>query len=225
MLRADLATRAAPAPEELETAHRRAQVAQGMLVAYGVTVLRMPVFYAFRPYATTNTPLILEAVVFLLTAVAFASWQVAAYRLVSAFSGAPADHAPSWAALGYVIPIGNLWFPYQVMREIDEASDPDALNPGLGARRSVPPLRTWWALWVTMGISSRVYEKVPEPPPYQEALAYEVAGVVLVVGWFALIAAALLVICRLDKAQQEVGRLIGEAQASVRREPRLAPAR
>jgi len=56
--------------------------------------------------------------------------------------GLPATHSPSWAVLGFIVPIVNLWFPYQSMR--------DVFPPGHPARSTV---KLWWACWLGMGWS------------------------------------------------------------------------
>jgi len=56
--------------------------------------------------------------------------------------GLPARHEPLWAVLGFIIPIINLWFPYQV------ASD---LFPKDAPERSV--VGKWWACYLGASFS------------------------------------------------------------------------
>jgi hypothetical protein len=51
--------------------------------------------------------------------------------------GLPARHTPVWAVFGFLIPIVNLWFPYQVAC--------DLFPPGHEGRRLVG---RWWALYL-----------------------------------------------------------------------------
>jgi hypothetical protein len=52
--------------------------------------------------------------------------------------GLRTTHTPGWAVAGWLVPILNFWFPYQVVR--------DALPPQSSARSAVP---VWWALYLS----------------------------------------------------------------------------
>src|SRR5699024_3862858 len=47
--------------------------------------------------------------------------------------------AAHWAVLGWIVPVVNLWFPFQVVA--------DAAR-GVGARRPNP--RPWWIAWLVL---------------------------------------------------------------------------
>ena len=51
--------------------------------------------------------------------------------------GLPARRATMWAWLGFLVPVVNLWFPYQVAADATPAGDP--------ARRRVT---WWWTCWI-----------------------------------------------------------------------------
>jgi hypothetical protein len=55
----------------------------------------------------------------------------------------PAARAPMWAILGFLVPIVNLWFPYQVAR--------DLLPPGDPNRRLA---MQWWLCFLAQGVLS-----------------------------------------------------------------------
>ena len=55
-------------------------------------------------------------------------------------AGLPARRSTLWAWLGFLVPIVNFWFPYQVARDTVPAGDP--------ARRTV---RLWWTCWLLQG--------------------------------------------------------------------------
>jgi hypothetical protein len=55
-------------------------------------------------------------------------------------AGLPARREAMWAWLGFLVPIVNLWFPYQVAADALPADDP--------ARRRVG---WWWACWIAQG--------------------------------------------------------------------------
>ena len=62
------------------------------------------------------------------------------YRAASTgwVSGLPARRRPMLATLSFVIPVLNLWWPYQAMLDMVPAEDP---------RRVV--IRWWWVLWLS----------------------------------------------------------------------------
>jgi hypothetical protein len=51
--------------------------------------------------------------------------------------------SPGWAWGGWVCPVVNLWFPYQVVRDV--ARDPQAPRP-------VPGIGTWWTFWLLSSV-------------------------------------------------------------------------
>lgn len=214
LLRGELVgARRAPEPELVVRAHRRARVAQGMLVAYGATLVGSAAWGAAFPFTSETTFTVGLVVAFVLTAVAFASWKVAAYRLVPALSGLPADRSPGWAAGAYAVPIMNLYVPYQIMREIREASDPADLDVGFGAASPAVPLRTWWALWLVGGVLGRIVDRIPEPGLYDDPTTYDLFVIATLVVWLAATAAAVLVVRGIDEGQREVAAILEAVEA------------
>lgn len=68
--------------------------------------------------------------------VLFAVWLYNSAKLARRI-GLPATLQPYWAVLGFVVPIVNWWFPYQVARDCLPAGHPGRRDVGL-----------WWALWL-----------------------------------------------------------------------------
>ena len=56
--------------------------------------------------------------------------------------GLPARHSPGMAVGGFIIPIVNLWFPYQSVVDMFPPGHPDR---GLVLR--------WWLLWLGLGVA------------------------------------------------------------------------
>ena len=69
------------------------------------------------------------------------------------------SRGPVWVWLGWWVPIVSFWFPYQVVRDIRDAS---------GAPRT-SVLGGWWACWVVWLVAGRVagrlipVDDVPDP--------------------------------------------------------------
>lgn len=53
-------------------------------------------------------------------------------------------HGPAWTWFGWWVPVAFLWIPYRVVRDLREATVPDAeRRVGLGP---------WWAFWLLAGL-------------------------------------------------------------------------
>ena len=210
LLDARLGGRYAPAPEVLDGAHRRARVAQGMLVVHGLVLVGNLGWYALFPATDDTLVLVATSVVYLLTVVAFATWKVEAYRLAPALGGEPTERTPGWAAGGYFIPIGNLWIPYQIMKEIWDASDPRDVGMDTWAERSGTLLVVWWALWISSGFLTQILERLPVPAV--ASAGYQVFALVVWGLGVLVTGAAFLVIRRIDADQQRLGALLLNAE-------------
>ena len=124
------------------------------------------------PASTTSSLAQLSGIVGFAVAVLFMIWF---YRAASSAwsSGLPARRGPMIATFSFIIPILNLWWPYQAALDMVPADDP---------HRGV--IRRWWALWLTaMLCGFLIY---PAAAIYNETAARVVAGV----GAFAMLVAA-----------------------------------
>lgn len=95
-----------------------------------------PPDYVFLLSAAIN----LVDVVLLVVGVFFLIWFYKA-ALVAQRAGLPARRSPGWAIGGFIIPIVNLWFPYQSAVDMFPAD-----HPGRAL------VKRWWALWIGMGV-------------------------------------------------------------------------
>jgi hypothetical protein len=59
---------------------------------------------------------------------------------------------PGWCVGGYFVPILNLFQPMQSMKEIWQASDPQAVQGSWFASDSTPLVGIWWAAWMLTGV-------------------------------------------------------------------------
>ena len=100
--------------------------------------------------------------------------------------GLPATHSPGWAVAGFIVPVVNLWFGYQAVR--------DALPVGHPSR---PLVGRWWALWLGTSFAS-----------FGVLAAVLVAG--LAAGVVAGVLAAALAVAAAHAARQVVA-AVGEA--------------
>lgn len=83
------------------------------------------------------------------TVAVFLFWFYAARVRAERFDW-PQRRARGWAFWGWVIPIADLWVPFQIMRDIWRAS----LAPSLRSKAGWLPA-VWWVSWLVEGVLSR----------------------------------------------------------------------
>lgn len=69
-----------------------------------------------------------------------------------AFPTGAHQRGPAWVWLGWVVPIVNLWFPYQVVRDVVR----NAWRDPWGDQRQGLHLGVWWSAWVVSIVTSQV---------------------------------------------------------------------
>jgi len=88
---------------------------------------------------------IVSLITFIASALLIVPWIYRANDNARQLGAENMSYTPAWSIAYYVIPIFNLWKPYQAMKEIWIASD----NPGSGRTGKTPPiLPLWWGLWL-----------------------------------------------------------------------------
>lgn len=100
-----------------------------------------------------------QVVLRLTTVVVFCIWL---YRTVAAaeeLSPRPFATTPGWAVGWFFIPFANLFKPYQAVREVYDATNPEAaVDPDAplllagGAPESPWQLKVWWIGWLAMNV-------------------------------------------------------------------------
>lgn len=96
---------------------------------------------------------------YLLTAVVFLVFLHRAYRNTVAFGHTP-QHGLGWAVGAWFVPFLNLVRPFQIVREIWHASDPDTDAEQPITDQSPPLLVAWWASWIIMNIAGQITFRV-----------------------------------------------------------------
>ena len=85
---------------------------------------------------------------FLSTGVFFLIWIYRAHRNLPVLGALNLKYGPGWAVGGLFVPFLNLFRPYQVVKEIWNASDPDFID---NSSEGTSSLIGWW--WVSFLIS------------------------------------------------------------------------
>jgi hypothetical protein len=100
-----------------------------------------------------------QVLIFLITVVTFLIWIHQAHRNLPATGAQNLEYSPGWAVGGFFVPFLNLVRPFQVMREIWKASDPDQdIAEGDYWKNSdtTPALGFWWFVWIGAGLMASI---------------------------------------------------------------------
>ena len=92
---------------------------------------------------------IVAFVVFLSTVVIWLVWQHRGQSNLHALAIPRLTFTPAWAVGWWLIPIANLWKPFQTVRELWRASDGDE---AWWTSPTWPVIGWWWACWVVFNI-------------------------------------------------------------------------
>lgn len=135
---------------------------------------------------------LLQLPVLLATAVLFVIWFHRVYGNAEIFNPGAVTRSRGWAIGGWFIPIGNLFIPYKMAKELWAASL--QLGPDGSYRNvSAAPVTAWWLVWVTGLIADRVFSRLYEAADTFEALG-GAAGVGVVQGLLFAVAAVLAIL-------------------------------
>jgi hypothetical protein len=91
----------------------------------------------------------------LFTYVVFLVWTHTAAKNIRSFGHDGFEFTPGWAVGWWFIPVMNWFKPFQALREIWQASDPDAIGGGYGSWRgsAVPgTFGVWWGTYLLAGV-------------------------------------------------------------------------
>ncbi len=98
---------------------------------------------------------IFQIVIFITTSIIFLFWENRAFKNLSPLGSIGLNYSSGWAVGAYFVPILGLFRPFQIMREIWKASDPDFISDGNNGDVSWKDspshflLPLWWTLFLT----------------------------------------------------------------------------
>lgn len=91
------------------------------------------------------------------TGILFLTWMRRAYNNIPAFGMDDPTYSPGWAVWGFLIPFLNIIRPYQVMKELWRASDPDVRpGPAWITARVSPLVGWWWGMYLIMNLMASI---------------------------------------------------------------------
>ena len=172
---------------------------------------------------------LLWIIVFLATAITFLLWIHRAYRNLPALGNPKQrlEYSPGWAVGWFFIPFANIVYPFKVMREIWQKSDPRVRNTDdfMWQDTATPPLlAAWWGMWLASGVVSRLYAMFTQNAKTPESMLWATKFGILA-DIFAIIAAflAFLVVKGVDARQEERSHHVRFAESLPPPPPIYAP--
>lgn len=97
---------------------------------------------------------VLQGGVWFITAVLFLMWLHRAYRNLPTLGARHLKYSPGWAVGGFFVPILSLVRPFQVVRKIWQASDPNVLDDSAWQRAETSALVGWWWAFFLISLQS-----------------------------------------------------------------------
>ncbi|HLN60284.1 MAG TPA: DUF4328 domain-containing protein [Symbiobacteriaceae bacterium] len=115
-----------------------------------------PEAYWTTSFARARAITYTETLLFFATGVAFLAWSHRAYRNLDSLGAQGLLYSPGWAAGAWFVPVLNLFRPYQIIRELHAASDPEQAPPSSFTWLS----GIWWALWLVHTLFTVVVQQI-----------------------------------------------------------------
>ena len=103
---------------------------------------------------------VVELVLGIVAAIVFLMWLHRARVALDRAGVVGLRYSPRWTWLGFVVPLLNLFRPYQVIAEVSRASEPRT-----DASAGTPAvIKTWWAMLLLSGVAGRLFFAVAANP-------------------------------------------------------------
>jgi hypothetical protein len=136
---------------------------------------------------------IIQLVVFTVSAIVFLIWLRRAYKNLKPL-GAEPRHPSAWVIGAFIVPIINLFLPFQIFQEMWRASDPETI-----AARDAKPVTAfiedssksllavvWWGLWLLTLINLVV--------AYRWHISWQILNDEIIASWLIIMLSLLLIL-------------------------------
>ena len=98
--------------------------------------------------------------IYIATVVVFCMWVHRSNANARALGAEGMEFTPGWSVGWFFIPIMNLFKPYQAVREIYRASDPERGPRDWPLSGNSGAVRLWWTLWIVTNIIDNVESRM-----------------------------------------------------------------
>jgi hypothetical protein len=105
---------------------------------------------------------ILGLLAFMVAAIAFIRWLYRVHGNLWSLGNRYVTWSTSWASWGWIVPIGNLFIPWQVAEEAWYGSDPNLIGDGTNMPRKCNPwlVRCWWLSYLFMNAAALILPNI-----------------------------------------------------------------
>ncbi|HEY9388310.1 MAG TPA: DUF4328 domain-containing protein [Mycobacteriales bacterium] len=143
----------------------------------------------------------LFGLLFTATSIVFLIWFYRVRRNAGAYNTVPQQHSQGWAIGGWICPVVNLWFPYQMTADVLRASARPVPNqpPGLV---SLGLVRGWWATYLLINVIS-LFQNLAGSGDAAGLLRSANLGLVRVIPTVVSAVLAIMVVRQITALQQE----------------------
>ena len=90
--------------------------------------------------------------VYITGGILFCVWLVRASKNARALGAQEMEYSPGWTVGWFFVPVLNLFRPYEAVKELYQASDPEAGPTDWAAFEPPGLLLTWWFSWIAFTI-------------------------------------------------------------------------
>ena len=96
------------------------------------------------------------------TAVLFLIWENRVYKNLPALGVPRPDFSSGWVVGSWFVPFLNLVRPYQIVKYIQDKSDPETVSVGGGYYDAGGnfSLKAWWGFWLASNIADRFFTRI-----------------------------------------------------------------
>lgn len=176
------------------------------LVAIGLTFMHIDLLYKIMEETTAVARAqrlagegreammrIVQLAAFMVSAVAFLIWLHRAYKNLKPLGVEP-RYSPAWAAGAFIVPLVNLFLPFQIFQEMWRASDPETIAVS-GAKPVTAFIEdssksllvvVWWGLWLLTIINLVV--------AYRWHVSWQILNEEIIASWLIISLSLLLII-------------------------------
>jgi len=144
---------------------------------------------------------ILQLIIFISTAILFLIWIHRAHRNLPTLGARNLKYSSKWAVWGFFVPILFFFRPFQVVREIWKASNPQITEEFTWHRQPTPALiKWWWALYLFVMMSGSGFTMSGGTISVEPSLPVKIVAAVLTI----------LVVRKIDQGQEEKSKRLSE---------------
>ncbi len=134
----------------------------------------------------------------LVAGIVWLTWQHRAHRQLRQLGTQGLQFTPGWGVGWWFVPVANLWKPYQGIKELWVASDPEKGASDWRGGKAWTVLPWWWAAWLISGFLAWGSLGM-DPETIDEFISRDYASIAEDLAWVLAGLPALAIVCGIDR--------------------------